>query len=270
MIVKKQMPDWIRASARVVSSMGKPDFAPALIAALRVIVPFEFTVIFAYHRDRQPIDIHDDFPATKRKIMVDDYQEGPYLLDPFYLHSQAPAKSCLARLRELAPDRFYQAEYFRNYYVQTGLAEEIGFIVDVGDEVSVVISAMREHKVFSAREFRDLEVILPFVEATAQRQWGGLRGQFSAQPNSDGPRLPQLIEDAFQSFGRNLLTPREAEVVEYILKGHSADATGRALGISSGTVRIHRRNIYAKLRVSSQGELFSCFMASLSELPPEN
>ncbi|MGM0743185.1 MAG: helix-turn-helix transcriptional regulator [Pseudomonadota bacterium] len=266
MIVKKQMPDWIRTSARVVSSLGKPDFAPALIAALRVIVPFEFTVIFAYHRDRRPIDIHDDFPATKRKIMVDDYQEGPYLLDPFYLHSQAPAKSCLARLRELAPDRFYQTEYFRNYYVQTGLAEEIGFIVDVGDEVSVVISAMREHKVFSAREFRDLEVILPFVEATAQRQWSGLIGQFSAQPNCDGPRLPQLIEDAFQSFGRNLLTPREAEVVEYILKGHSADATGRALGISSGTVRIHRRNIYAKLRVSSQGELFSCFMASLSEL----
>lgn len=87
-----------------------------------------------------------------------------------------------------------------------------------------------------------------------------------AQANCDGPRLPQLIEDAFQRFGRNLLTPREAEVVEYVLKGHSSDATGRALGISSGTVRIHRRNICAKLRVSSQGELFPCFMASLSEL----
>jgi len=150
--------------------------------------------------------------------------------------------------------------------VQTGLAEEIGFIVDVGDEVSVVISAMRENKVFSAREFRDLEVILPFVAATAQKQWGGLIGQFSSQPSGNGPRLPQLIEDAFQSFGRNLLTPREAKVVEYVLKGHSADATGRALGITPGTVRIHRRNIYAKLRVSSQGELFSKFMASLSEL----
>jgi len=266
MASKNQMPDWIRASARTVSSLGKPDFAPALVAAMRVIVPFEFTVIFAYHRDQRPIDIHDDFPTTKRKFMVDDYQEGPYLLDPFYRHAQALTRSRLARLRDLAPDRFYQAEYFRNYYVQTGLAEEIGFIIDVGEEVSVVISLMRAQKVFSAREFRDLEVILPFVEATAQRQWSGLISQFSAQANCDGPRLPQLIEDAFQRFGRNLLTPREAEVVEYVLKGHSADATGRALGISCGTVRIHRRNIYAKLRVSSQGELFSCFMASLSEL----
>lgn len=266
MNVKNQIPDWILGSARVVSSLGSSSFAPTLSAAMRVIVPFEFTVMFAYHRDHRPIDLHDDFPATKRQVMVDDYQEGPYLLDPFYLHSQAPAKSRLARLRDLAPDRFYQAEYFRNYYVQTGLAEEIGFIVDVGDQVSVVISAMREHKAFSARELRDLEVVLPFVEATAQKQWSGLINHFSAQPKGDKPRLPQLIEDAFQSFGRNLLTPREAEVVEFILKGHSADATGRALGISSGTVRIHRRNIYAKLRVSSQGELFSCFMASLPEL----
>lgn len=266
MAAKPQMQDWVQASANVVSSTGKPGFPAALTNAMRVIVPFEFAVIFAYHRDHKPIDIYHDFPAAKRKVMVDDYQEGPYLLDPFYLHSQSPAGSKLARLRDLAPDRFYQAEYFRNYYVQTGLAEEIGFIIDVGCEVSVVISAMREHKVFSAREFRDLDMLLPFVEATAQKQWSGLISQFSSQPASNGQRLPQLIEDAFQGFGRNLLTPREAEVVEYILKGHSADATGRALGIASGTVRIHRRNIYAKLRVSSQGELFSSFMASLSEL----
>lgn len=246
--------------------MGAPEFAAALIDALRVIAPFEFSVIFAYHRDQRPIDIFDDFPVAKRKVMVADYQEGPYLLDPFYLHSQGVVGARLARLRDLAPDRFYQTEYFRNYYMQTGLAEEIGFMVDIDGEVSLVISAMRAQKVFSAREFRELEILVPFVAAIARKQWIGLISEFSARSQGKAPRLPQLIEDAFQGFGRNLLTPREAEVVEYILKGHSADATGRALGIASGTVRIHRRNIYAKLRVSSQGELFSNFIASLSEL----
>ena len=130
----------------------------------------------------------------------------------------------------------------------------------------MVISAMREHKVFSAREFRDLEEILPFVRAAAIKHWNGLIAEFSDHPVPGGPRLQLLIDDAFQRFGRNLLTPREAEVVEYILKGHSADATGQLMGISSGTVRIHRRNIYAKLRVSSQGELFSKFISSLKEL----
>lgn len=260
------MRDWVAASAGVVAALETPGFAQALTTAMRAVVPFEFTVVFAYYKDSQPIDIYDDFPGVKRKVMVDDYQEGPYLLDPFYLHSQAPTTSRLVRLRDLAPDRFYQAEYFRNYYVQTGLAEEIGFIVDVGQEVSVVISAMRETKAFSAREFRDLQAIFPFVEAAARRHWAGLIAEFSERPTSQRPRLPQLIDDAFQRFGRNLLTPREAEVVEYILKGHSAEATGQALGIASGTVRIHRRNIYGKLGVSSQGELFSNFISSLEDL----
>jgi DNA-binding CsgD family transcriptional regulator len=258
---KLQISDWAPFAARVVETVGEKAFPEALTDAIRAVVPYEFTVMFAYYRDVRPIDIYDDFPAAKRKIMVDDYQEGPYLLDPFYLNSVAPTTSRLVRLRDLAPDRFYQAEYFRNYYVQTGLAEEIGFIVDAGDAVSVVISAMREGKAFSAREFRELEGLFPFVAAAARRNWSGLIAQFSDQHGSDSPRLPQLIDDAFQSFGRNLLTAREAEVVEYLLKGYSADTIGNSPGIASGTVRIHRRNIFAKLRSNSQGELFSWFVS---------
>jgi DNA-binding CsgD family transcriptional regulator len=64
-----------------------------------------------------------------------------------------------------------------------------------------------------------------------------------------------------------MLTPREREVVEFTLKGHSAAAVGRLLEISAGTVRIHRRNIYSKLRIRSQGELFSAFIATLLDDP---
>jgi len=256
---------WFPLAAAAVAALGTPDFPRALTAAMRGVVPYEFTVIFAYRGDARPLDVYDDFPAEKRRVMVDDYQEGPYLLDPFYLQSRSPAEPRLVRLRDLAPDRFYQGEYFRNYYIQTGLAEEIGFIVDVAHDVSVVISAMRETRPFSAREFRDLEAAFPLVAALARREWAGLSSRFTGPPAHAGSRLPLLIEQAFRSFGRNLLTPREAEIVEFILKGHSAEATGQMLGISTGTVRIHRRNIYAKLHVSSQGELFSSFIASVSD-----
>ena len=56
---------------------------------------------------------------------------------------------------------------------------------------------------------------------------------------------------------------RERQVVELTLRGHSADAIGKRLEISPGTVRIHRRNIYSKLRISSQGELFSLFIEAM-------
>jgi DNA-binding CsgD family transcriptional regulator len=67
-----------------------------------------------------------------------------------------------------------------------------------------------------------------------------------------------------RTFGRSVLTPRECDVVEFVLKGHSAEAIGKILGISIGTVRIHRKNIYAKLAINSQGELFSRFIQALT------
>ncbi|WP_134681492.1 helix-turn-helix transcriptional regulator [Paracoccus ravus] len=256
--------DWFNASARVVEAVGTPEFAAELVAALRSIAPFEHSVTFAYFQDRRPLALHDEFPAWKRQVMVADYQAGPYLLDPFYLNPPQPGTACLMRLRELAPDRFYQAEYFRNYYVQTELAEEIGFMFDMGQGVHLVVSAMRATRVFSAREFRELRAVLPFVAAAARKNWPDLVQEFGPQPAAAQGSLAELIETAFRNVGRNLLTPRETEVVEYTLKGHSAEATGKALGISPGTVRIHKRNIYAKLRIGSQGELFSHFIAALS------
>jgi DNA-binding CsgD family transcriptional regulator len=60
------------------------------------------------------------------------------------------------------------------------------------------------------------------------------------------------------------LTAREAQVVNLMLEGHSARAIGDALRISNETVRVHRRNIYEKLGISSQGELFRWFLATRS------
>jgi putative glutathione S-transferase len=71
-------------------------------------------------------------------------------------------------------------------------------------------------------------------------------------------------------IGEGVLTPREREVVELTLRGHSAEALGGLLGISSGTVRIHRKNIYTKLRIRSQGELFSVFIAALTNSPSKS
>ena len=58
------------------------------------------------------------------------------------------------------------------------------------------------------------------------------------------------------------ITAREAQVVNLMIEGHSARAIGEALRISNETVRVHRRNIYEKLGISSQGELFRWFLAT--------
>ena len=258
-------------SAELMPSIGKaiavldsPAFPDVLARLLRSVTPYTYTVIFGYRGAARPIDLYDDFPRAKRQIFVTDYQVGPYLLDPFFLAATKPVQAGLYRMRDLAPDRFYQGEYFRNYYIRTGLAEEIGYFVDVPDQAMVVLSLMREEKAFGAHEIRRLESLRPVVEACLRRHWSGLAARFADAPErKEGPDGNQ-IERSFQTFGIGLLTPREREIVEHTLKGHSAEAIGRLLGITPGTVRIHRRNIYAKLRIGSQGELFMAFIRTLS------
>jgi DNA-binding CsgD family transcriptional regulator len=258
-------PEWIAAMGEVVAGIGEAAFPLRLSALLREVAPYDYTVIFGYRGKARPLDLYDDFPQSKRRIFVTDYQAGPYLLDPFYLAATAPVAAGLYRMRDLAPDRFYQGEYFRNYYVRTGLAEEIGFFVDVPEGCTVVVSMMRADRPFSARELRALNGVRPVAEAAIRQNWRDLARRFAAEPPraSGSPRRHE-IERSFHSFGDGVLTPREREIAEYTLKGHSAEAIGRILAISPGTVRIHRRNIYGKLRIGSQGELFSRFIDMLS------
>jgi DNA-binding CsgD family transcriptional regulator len=100
------------------------------------------------------------------------------------------------------------------------------------------------------------------VIAAAERHWRGLSQRFDAAPET--PPAETTLREAFAAFGRHRLTQREGEVVAMVLRGHSSEAIATALKIAPGTVKIHRKNIYAKLGIGSQAELFSLFLASLS------
>jgi DNA-binding CsgD family transcriptional regulator len=254
-------PELFIAAGHLVDAIGAKRFPAALAELLRTAVPYSYTVIFGYRGAARPLDLFDDFPTSRRKIFVTDYLEGPYLLDPFYLAANRLVSPGLYRMRDLAPDRFYQGEYYRSYYAKTGLAEEIGFFIDLVPSVCITVSLMRAEKVFSARDLRALQELEPVVRAAARKHWAGLSDPVQiADPTGKEAR----VEESFASFGQGILTAREREIVEHTLKGHSAEAIGEILGITPGTVRIHRRNVYSKLRISSQGELFSRFIQTLS------
>ena len=259
---------WHEEIGKVVRHLRSPDYAQTLVDALGRLVHFDFSVMFAYRGDERPIDLYDNFGAKRREVFVTIYQEGPYLLDPFFKAARDRIRSGLYRLRDLAPDRFYQSEYFRSYYIKTGLSEEIGFFVALPDNVGAVISLMRagHRQVFSEKEMNRLRAVEPFVRATAEHNWESLGARFSgSDPDPQHQILERYIDYTFRNFGRSLLSPREREVVGLVLRGHSSDSISKVLGISSGTVKVHRKNIYAKLGIMSQSELFSIFLNALTK-----
>jgi DNA-binding CsgD family transcriptional regulator len=260
--------NWAHFAAAVVSALGTPGLPQALAEFLRQTVPYSYTVVFGYSGTARPIDLYDDFPQARRKIFVTDYQAGPYLVDPFFLAAVRPFDPGLYRLRDMAPDRFYQGEYYRNYYARTGLAEEIAYLVDLPGHSALVLSLMRTERPFSQREFQALQSVFPFVASVVRRHWTNLGQQFGSEAEVQGAQRPlRDLSDDLGNFGAGILTVREREIAAFTLKGHSAESAGQILGISPGTVRIHRRNIYAKLQINSQGELFSRFLRTLTDLP---
>jgi DNA-binding NarL/FixJ family response regulator len=64
-------------------------------------------------------------------------------------------------------------------------------------------------------------------------------------------------EVASDQLGPELLTPREADVLEHLRAGRSNAEIALALSVSVETIRTHRRNIYRKLGVRTRRELAS-------------
>lgn len=80
------------------------------------------------------------------------------------------------------------------------------------------------------------------------------------------------VTGAFKTIGDGALTPCIGEIVELALRSHSSEAIGRFPGIAPGRTRIHCRNVYPKIRIRSQGELFSLFLCTIGQVlhaPPK-
>lgn len=260
--------EWHEQVSRVIAAEDTWRFPADLVGALKRVVAFDYAVFFAYRGPERPICVYDTFTPAQRIVFVTDYQEGPYLLDPFYQVCAERIDPGLYRLREIAPDRFYHSEYYRSYYRRTGLAEEIGFVIALPEDMMLVISLMRAgtSATFSDRDINKLRRVEPIVHASSIRHWRNLGShqESTGDQTAAFPTLGVQVTSAFERFGEGVLTRREREVVRMVLRGHSSESIGRHFKISTGTVKIHRKNIYGKLGISSQSELFSRFISYLS------
>jgi len=258
---------WEYLLAQCIDSIDSDNFHGQLIDALKSLTDFDNSVVFAYHSKQHPLCLDHTFAEYNRAVFVDDYLQGPFLLDPFYQACKRKIATGLYRLGDIAPDRFLQSEYYRSYYVSTDIKEEICYIFYLSTDTAIVISLMRGEKSsrFSARQFKLLDKVTPIVISMAKRHWQAI----SATGNSDttdstSQEDQSRIEKAVSEYFGQRITPREIQVVAQVFEGHSSEAISKNLGISVGTVRIHRRNIYAKLQVSSQQELFANFFKKMT------
>jgi DNA-binding CsgD family transcriptional regulator len=247
--------------SRTIDTIGQASFLPNLLDYLRVDVPFLGILLVILDDHNRMFHIYDTI-RTPYRIDLDMYLDGVYQLDPFYTRFCKERKSSAMLIRDVAPDRFNLTEYYRRYYKNIELQDEMAIFTDLQDGRFLFFSIGRRavEARFRRRELHSINRDLPVLASLCRQHFAG--SSYSAE-NLSGNVDEQRLEYALERFGESSLTPREHEVAVCILKGHSSKSLAREIEISPETVKIHRRNIYRKLSISSQSELFLKFLNTL-------
>ena len=255
--------DWHSAVARLIAASRGEETADALIEAIGFVVRHDGTCVLAFHRDAPPEVLHHTLEPAGARHYLDRYLAGPYLLDPLYQLALRDEKPAICRFREAAPDRFRASEYYRQYCERTHLKDEMDFLVDVDPDTTLVLVIGRRERRFTAAELKRLRAIEDIVRAAMHKIWQ----RWAQREDKEAPNdnVHRRLTECFENFGNSLLTSRERETTQLLLRGFSTKAIARELDIAPGTVMVHKRNLFSKLGISSQYELFSRFIDALSE-----
>lgn len=212
-----------------------------------------------FHRYQRPRRIVHRFNPLERSLPEDAFLSGPYALDPNYQLFLQGCPTGVYWLRDIAPDDFYNTEYYRVFYSQIGLSDSIDLLWRINEDTAVNIFIERSinRPQFGPADILAIKALAPLVFAATAKH-------HALTVASSGPDIDKLthrkVQNTIEHFASSLLTVRQRQVLFYMLSGYSAALTAQRLKTSEGTIKIHRKNIYRKLDIGSQAELFSLFI----------
>ena len=255
------------ALAKAIADVGTGAGPRSILEFIDRLLPFTSSLVTVFDQHRPPVVLYDDIVPERHAIVVGPYLRGAYLLDPFYEHVLQGRDSRVIRLRDIQPDHFRKTEFYRSYYADTRLADEVGIAVQRTDGTYIFVSVglSQGSGVFSRRSCDKLTFFLPVVAALLVRHWGRAPSDGLCEHREDegatSLAVPHPTLDEILKRGEFLcLTARERETIALILKGHSSKSIAHVLGIAVGTVKNHRKNVYRKLSITSQSVLFARFL----------
>nr|WP_174822800.1 helix-turn-helix transcriptional regulator [Ruegeria lacuscaerulensis] len=239
-----------------------PADSDALIRAVQYLFPCEAAFAVLNPPSGPPVYLADSYPDSTSKAAVQLYVSKTYLLNPVHNAIRNGISTGVYRMADLAPDNWSATTAdviaddseeikFRTPGWPHGL-QEACLLVDLPGDVIGEISLARETAPGGIPE-EDLEALRHFLPL--------IRLAFLRVSKNKPARVGRM-SPSLGAFGRDVLTAREAEIVQMVLKGHSSLSISLELQITISTVKSHRRNAYAKLGVSTQSQLFRAYVDS--------
>ncbi|MHA6577475.1 helix-turn-helix transcriptional regulator [Pseudomonas yamanorum] len=240
---------WHRSVGQMIDALDQPNFWTQLVRLLDQYVPFDSWVVLLFSSEHKPL-VFAECPGQDGEPdhLFQDYLNGLYLLDPFYIASREHSRTGLFRLAEVAPEHFELTEYYQRYFRLNVVADEIQFNCQQPDGRTLCLSLGSKQR-FDPQQIALLSLIQPWVLSLLRQRLPHELNQVSA------PETP-IHNDGWGAQ----LTARELDVGRLMLSGCSSKEIARKLEISVETVKVHKKHMYSKLGIKSQSELFSIFL----------
>jgi DNA-binding CsgD family transcriptional regulator len=255
--------DFVGLSAKLMASLHGEDALDVLGETLKDICPSDDFIVMLHRPDARPSILATNLGMDWLANRISGYLDGLYVLDPYY-QKTVSGESGFFRLSDISPEEYFESEYFNHFYKHTNIVDETRFVVslDTGLSIQALVARAGDSPKFQDLEIEMLAVMHPLIEAFCRAHFA-----FAGPRYLDLPHRADTFDlrDRIASMPGSQLTAREIDTIELMLKGHSTKSLARILNIDDGTVSNHKRNVYQKLNIHSQAQLFSLFLQSLTE-----
>lgn len=255
--------NWHESLASVVAKNFSSEAIAELLKGLESLVDASSGLVTVFPVAQPPQTTHHRLLANEDpRYQLDTYDSGAYLLDPFYRIALDEKAEGPYTVKDISPEGFEDSEYYDLFYKKLGFIDEVCLLFQFEDQAIVSISLVRHvgERPFTKAETKLLEMVCPLIKSILVKWRQNL--ELTTQPN-----LEWQLDNALNKFGDSILTPKESKIIHLILHGYSIKYIAEKLENSAETIKHHRKNIYSKLDVSSQSELFYLFIASLKAMP---
>ena len=179
-------------------------------------------------------------------------------------------------VRCVSPSHVRDVAFRRRFYDEALVRQELAMIASINNQ-TLYCSFYRseEQKDFANEDALQLQQLGNFLIQTLGKHAEVANLRLSSPQGRPEPATlcPERRERMFQELRATLLkaagglTQREAEICASIALGYTTLGISLKLGISINTVATHRKRAYAKLRISSQNELFARYFDSMGSHP---
>lgn len=238
----------------LIKSIGQRHFYDQVVYSIKALDSISNIRIVSYSKTNHPVFL-GDYPITE---MDKIYCESAYLLDPIYDVIYSKNQEELVTLDSIVNEDFFHSTYYDTFYQRLGWCNETNIVIGTNDDTKICIAYSTKDNDLSLQAVRqELTPCLNAIKAAVltHERIGNQRERTPLLEYKNHNQSNDYSHPESQS-----LTKREKEIVGLILEGLSSASIAEKCFVSEGTIKNHRKNIYRKLKIKSQAELFCKFL----------